>query len=270
MLVWANNIFATLTDMQKTRPPLAKYTILIILTVALLIGIGLLNRQSIRLLIGQLPFTKQLAHKTTTEKQIHQYGTTTRQRLLPMFQSVGLNYPPKKLAFVAIKDRRELQVYAVDKTNKYVFVHNYPILGASGNLGPKLREGDCQVPEGIYKIESLEPNTPYHLGLRVNYPNRIDLERAKQDGRENPGSAILIHGSTGSIGCLAMGDEASEDLFVMAYDAKDRYIPLIICPVDLRTQPPPDLGKSAPSWTSILYKDIKHAMANYPAPFKSR
>ncbi len=55
------------------------------------------------------------------------------------------------------------------------------------------------------------------------------------DGRTQPGSDILIHGSNGSVGCLAVGDIAAEDLFVLAHDTRDHNIAIIICPVDLRT-----------------------------------
>jgi hypothetical protein len=38
----------------------------------------------------------------------------------------------------------------------------------------------------------------------------------KKDGRKNLGSNIMIHGKNCSVGCLAMGDEAAEELFVLA------------------------------------------------------
>ena len=89
------------------------------------------------------------------------------------------------------------------------FVLADPILAASGVSGPK-REGDKQVPEGFYRIELLNPNSRYHLSLRVNYPNADDLERARQDGRalSTLGGDIMIHGGSASIGCLALGDPA--------------------------------------------------------------
>ncbi|NJL71304.1 MAG: hypothetical protein HC888_06675 [Candidatus Competibacteraceae bacterium] len=69
----------------------------------------------------------------------------------------------------------------------------------------------------------------------MNYPNPTDWAHAKEDGREQPGSDILVHGNECSIGCIAMGDPVSEELFVAAYDTVDRNLPLIIAPVDFRT-----------------------------------
>src|SRR5207244_3968581 len=119
-------------------------------------------------------------------------------------------YPPAELALLAFKQERLLEVYATDKKmGGFKFVQAYPILGASGELGPKLREGDGQVPEGLYAINFLNPNSLYHLSLRVSYPNDFDRAQAKRDGRQKLGGDIMIHGSFASIGCLAMGDEAA-------------------------------------------------------------
>lgn len=200
--------------------------------------------------------------------QIAVYGAPARERLTSIFAARHIQYPPQKVAFIAIKASNELHVYCTEPASEqFRYVCTYPILGASGHLGPKLREGDRQVPEGIYRL-SLEPNTPYHLALRLNYPNETDIARARADGRENPGSDILIHGTTGSIGCLAMGDQASEDLFLLAHDASDKNTQLIIAPVDLRVQTAPPQQPTDPAWLPQLYSEIKNAML--PLPTRDR
>ena len=70
----------------------------------------------------------------------------------------------------------------------------------------KLKEGDGQVPEGIYHIDSLNPNSMFHLSIRLDYPNSFDKQQGKIDGRKELGSDIMIHGNTCSSGCLAIGD----------------------------------------------------------------
>lgn len=221
------------------------------------------------LLIYRSPLYKSLrsaavrAFRQTVESQIAKYGAGARSRLAPLFASAHIEYPPNKIALVAIKDSRKLHVYCADETSKFKYLCTYHVLGASGHLGPKLREGDLQVPEGIYML-TLEPNTPYHLALRLNYPNENDLARARADGRANPGGDILIHGNTGSIGCLAMGDEVSEELFVLANDAKDQNTKLVIAPVDFREQQQPQAQPKDPIWLPILYKEIKDALSIYP------
>ena len=200
----------------------------------------------------------------TAEEQVITYGEAARLRLIPKFQAAGVSYPPQRLTMVVIKSTNELLLYAASANSPFHYVCVYPVLAASGVLGPKLREGDRQVPEGLYNLY-LEPNTPYHLALRLNYPNPADWERAKADGREQPGSDILIHGNQCSIGCMAMGDPASEDLFVAAYDTTDKNLQLIIAPVDFRTNPIPPSKEGDPAWLPGLYAQIKAALMQLPS-----
>lgn len=199
----------------------------------------------------------------TAEDQIATYGAAARARLLPKFQAKGVAYPPQRLTLVVIKSTNELMLYAASADSTYKYICTYPVLAASGVLGPKLKEGDCQVPEGLYNL-TLEPNTPYHLALRLNYPNPTDWAHAKEDGREQPGSDILVHGSQCSIGCIAMGDPVSEELFVAAYDTADKNLPLIIAPVDFRTTAAPASNVTDPTWLPELYSQIQAALAELP------
>ncbi len=223
-----------------------------------------MKRNEIRFWIKNLPVIRSYSQRKTVEDQMQIYAAPVRSRLQPLFSERKIDYPPVKLIMVAVKGTGELQVYVADKNGPFVFVRSYPIVAASGILGPKLRSGDCQVPEGVYRLTP-EPNTPYHLALRLNYPNEMDLARAKTDGRTNPGSDILVHGSDGSVGCLAMGDPTSEDLFVLACDTADRDIPLIICPVDFRKHEPPEI-EDAPRWLPDLYAEIRRALLPLPLP----
>ena len=93
----------------------------------------------------------------------------------------------------------------------------YPIQGASGDIGPKLIEGDRQVPEGLYEIIGFNPNSSYHISMQLNYPNDFDLKHASAEGRDHSGNNIFIHGKDESIGCLAMGDAAIDFLLVVVF-----------------------------------------------------
>ena len=128
---------------------------------------------------------------------------------------------------------------------------------------PKLREGDGQAPEGLYRIESLNPNSAYHLSLRVNYPNAQDRKRGAEDGRTDLGSDIMIHGRDVSIGCLAMGDAAAEDLFVLAADTGIKNIAVIMCPVDFRVRELPGNMPPLPGWCGELYGEIRQALRTF-------
>ena len=133
------------------------------------------------------------------------------------------SYPPRTLFIRAFKQERELEIWA--GAPKLRLIKTYSILAASGSLGPKLQRGDRQVPEGWYYINRFNPKSRFHLSLGLNYPNEADLVRSA--GRD-PGDDIFIHGSNKSIGCLAMGDPAIEEIYGLARDMKSRVQVLIL------------------------------------------
>ena len=204
--------------------------------------------------------------RKTVEERVKQFGPAARARLEPHFKKVAVAYPPTKVTLVGIKDERRLEVFAAGGDGKLKLVRDYRVLGASGELGPKLREGDRQVPEGIYPIESLNPNSRFHLALRVGYPNAFDRAKGKLDGRTQLGGDIMIHGNSVSIGCLAMGDEAAEDLFVLAADTGLKRITVILTPVDFRRGKTEPTGTHLPAWATELYGQIKSSLAAVPTP----
>ena len=202
------------------------------------------------------------AKEFTVAERLEQYGTNARARLVPYFEKQKVAYPPTELIFVGLKEEKILEIHAKSGTNDFKFIRSYPILAASGVAGPKRREGDRQVPEGIYGMDLLNPNSSYHLSMQISYPNSLDRAQAAKEGRTNHlGGEIMIHGDAKSVGCLAMGDEASEDFFVLAADTGITNITVILTPVDFRA------GKTVPKnaklteWTPALYEEIKTRLA---------
>jgi murein L,D-transpeptidase YafK len=172
------------------------------------------------------------------------------------------------VVLAAFKQERQLEVYAASPSGPLRFIRAYPIKAASGHLGPKLQEGDCQVPEGLYSIEYLNPNSSYHLSMKIDYPNAFDRMRGTKDGRLQLGGDIMIHGNDVSVGCLAMGDAAAEDLFVLAAQTGIKNISVILSPVDFRVRNLPLISPGAhslPPWTQDLYPQIRTALQNLPA-----
>jgi murein L,D-transpeptidase YafK len=136
--------------------------------------------------------------------------TSTVQKL---FADAGVAFPPAELLFRTFKHEKELEVWAAaEKGGVMTRVATYEVCRMSGDLGPKRGEGDMQVPEGFYTIQYYWPISDYHLEMKVGYPNASD----KVLGQKMPGGDIMIHGSCASIGCIAMGDERIEELWVMA------------------------------------------------------
>ena len=126
-----------------------------------------------------------------------------------------------------MKQEKLLEIYAKQGTNGFKFVCAYPVLAASGVAGPKLREGDRQVPEGIYGIEWLNPNSSYHLSMRISYPNAFDRAQAAKENRTKLGGDIMIHGlpperqALGATqwrfdwtnGCIALANEEIDEIW---------------------------------------------------------
>lgn len=203
------------------------------------------------------------AREQTVGDRVAQFGASVDTRLAPLFTAAAVPYPPSKVTLIGLKQEKMLQLYAAGTDGQYRFIRSYPILAASGTPGPKLREGDAQVPEGLYRIELLNPNSRFHLSLRINYPNDFDRAQAKSEGRRNLGGDIMIHGNAVSIGCLAMGDPAAEDLFVLAARTGLRNIQVILSPVDFRVREIAKPNADAPPWLGQLYREIKTELGKY-------
>lgn len=202
-------------------------------------------------------------------ERVAEIGPGAIARLEEKFSDAGVAWPPQRLAFLAFKDERVIEVQAQSAGGGWAPVYRYKVEAASGGAGPKLAEGDRQVPEGLYKIVSLNPNSRYHVSLRVGYPNDFDRAMAKADGRKKLGGDIMIHGRNLSAGCLAVGDAGAEEFFVMAHAIGLDYVDVIIAPRDFRkpsvfSSVTETINFGGPSWLPTLYESIKVALEPFP------
>ena len=115
----------------------------------------------------------------------------------------------------AYKKESELEVWKRGSNGKYALLKTYPICRWSGQLGPKTREGDRQVPEGFYTVTpaQMNPNSAYYLSFDTGYPNAFD----RSFGRT--GGDIMVHGSCSSRGCFAMTDQNIAEIYAIAREA---------------------------------------------------
>jgi murein L,D-transpeptidase YafK len=113
------------------------------------------------------------------------------------------------------KEESELEVWKQDTTGHFEILKTYPICRWSGDLGPKLHEGDRQAPEGFYTItpELMNPNSNYYLAINMGFPNSFD----KANDRD--GSFLMVHGDCWSSGCYAMTDEQIGEIYSLARDS---------------------------------------------------
>lgn len=136
-----------------------------------------------------------------------------------LFNKAGLAYPTTRLFIRAFKHERILEIWVADSSfGKYKLIKVYRFTSYCGDLGPKRQEGDLQIPEGFYHISQFNPASSYHLSLKINYPNKSDRKRAADP--EHPGGLIYIHGNRVTIGCIPLGDQAIEELYIICVDSK--------------------------------------------------
>lgn len=207
------------------------------------------------------PIYFKIIGKRTVTEAVEEYSARATEQFMPHFRAAGVVYPPERLILLGLKQEKQLEVWA-ETAGRVVFIHSYPVLAASGRPGPKRREGDRQVPEGFYSIISLNPNSSYHLSMELNYPNAFDQQHADEEERGHLGGDIFIHGKAASIGCLAMGDPAIEELFVMVEEVGRSNVSVIIAPHDPR-QIPLQAHSTHPAWTANLYKEITEVFNGY-------
>ena len=151
------------------------------------------------------------------------------------FRDAGAAWPPRGVYLRAFKAERVLELWAAPAVRdaSWVRVSEIRLCATSGDLGPKRRSGDGQMPEGFYRVDRFNPWSSYHLSLGLDYPNAVDLLRA---GEDPPGGDIFIHGDCVTIGCLPIEDGPIEALYlaaVLARDAGQHTIPAHVFPCRL-------------------------------------
>jgi len=167
--------------------------------------------------------------------------------------SASNNPAPARQLFIRIfKQEKELQLWIKNsQESKFSLFKTYKVCALSGNLGPKRKEGDLQVPEGIYNISSLDLMHKFYKGLNLNYPNESDIVLSD---KINPGSEIAIHGNCISSGCIAMSDEVMDQIFPLVEKAiteGQNNIPVHIFPCDFSKTNLDELFKAQPKHKSF-------------------
>ncbi|APX84715.1 hypothetical protein BV511_08325 [Methylorubrum extorquens] len=147
-------------------------------------------------------------------------GASTRSltpippQTLALMQTKGMSQSDPIL-IRAFKKEAEMEVWKRGANGQYALLKTFPICRWSGQLGPKLKQGDRQAPEGFYAITpgQMNPNSSYYLSFDVGYPNAID--RAKG----GTGNYIMVHGTCSSSGCFAMTDASMSEIYAIAREA---------------------------------------------------
>jgi len=154
-----------------------------------------------------------------------------------LFTAKGLPWPPPGVFVRVFKREMELEVWGRREAGDHVLVKTYPVCAASGTLGPKRRQGDGQVPEGFYRVDRYNPYSLFHLSLGLDYPNASDRILGVKGAL---GGDIFIHGSCVTIGCVPLGDEGIEEVYLSALAARSKPVHVHVFPgrYDERGLPP--------------------------------
>jgi len=163
-----------------------------------------------------LAFLLSLMTRSTAGAQVPEsrrsraVASRIRPQLEAELKAQGLTYGAP-LFMRIFKESKELELW-VGKGKTFALFKTYTIHHFSGNPGPKLKEGDRQAPEGFYSVtpDRMNPHSSYHLAFNLGYPNRYDQAHGRT------GSALMVHGSTVSIGCYAMTDARIEEIYTLA------------------------------------------------------
>jgi len=113
------------------------------------------------------------------------------------------------------KEEAELEVWKQDADGRFALLKTYPICRWSGELGPKIKEGDRQAPEGFYTITpgQMNPNSNYYLSFNLGFPNAYDK------ANDRTGAFLMVHGDCSSAGCYAMTDEQIQEIYALGRDS---------------------------------------------------
>ena len=192
----------------------------------------------------------------TVESRLESFSAEAGKRL-------NLPQPIVQLKIIALKEEKQLELWGIAASGEKFFIKQYRIIAASGVAGTKLREGDRQVPEGFYLVESLHPNSHFYLALKIAYPSAEDILMAQRDKRDidSLGSNIMLHGKGGSVGCIAVDNPDMEEIFLAAATVGAKSIELLILPYDFRLRMPPE--KVQPEWLLERYQKLNNAMQNF-------
>lgn len=146
----------------------------------------------------------------------------------------GLRTDKIEVYLRVFKFEKELELWGRNKgDDQFVKIKIFDVCNTSGQLGPKRKQGDLQIPEGFYHIDRFNPSSNFYLSMGINYPNRSDR---KLGVRGNLGGDIFIHGACVTIGCVPITDDLIKELYVYCVEAKNngqQKIPVSIFPAKM-------------------------------------
>ena len=180
------------------------------------------------------------------------------QKVLALMDSMGSS-ATAPIIFRAYKKEAEFEIWKQKSDGQYALLKTYPMCRWSGQLGPKKREGDRQVPEGFYTIGpgQMNPNSNYYLSFNVGYPNAYDR------AWDRDGGSIMVHGICSSAGCFSMTDPQIAEIYAIAreaFNAGQRDIQFQSYPFRMTTE---NLAKERLDPNIAFWKELKNGADHF-------
>lgn len=176
-----------------------------------------------------------MPHKSAAEIKVERAEARVLKPLKKQYEATGLRWGAP--VYIRIfKHPGTLEMWVQNEvTGRYDLFKTYPVCKFSGQLGPKLKEGDRQAPEGFYSLTApyMHPASENHLAFNIGYPNSFDIANRRT------GSFIMVHGRCESIGCFAMTDDLMEEIYVTvdhAFKGGQGAVPIHIFPFPMDAQ----------------------------------
>ena len=214
-------------------------------------GVRLSCATLVRVILLSAAFLGSLApYRGFAEDSNQLPGKATKElspQLLTLLQQ--RNMPKRSPILIRIfKEESELEIWKQDTTGRFELLKVYPICRWSGDLGPKINEGDRQAPEGFYTITPglMNPNSNYYLAINTGFPNGYDR------ANDRHGGFLMIYGDCSSRGCYAMTDEQIGEIYSLARELFLGGQP------SFQPAPPPNSGKNH------YLKRLNHASRSAP------
>jgi murein L,D-transpeptidase YafK len=180
------------------------------------------------------------------------------------FSQKNISYSGFHLFIRTFKKEQTLEVWAKEEGKEtYTLLHTYDFCATSGTLGPKRKEGDMQIPEGVYFINHFNPLSNFYLSLGINYPNASDKILSDPN---LPGGNIYVHGNCVTVGCIPLTDEKIKELYVLAVEARNNgqeKIPVHIFPSRLSETGFNALKKDFPAKTLSFWENLKSVYEDF-------
>lgn len=234
------------------------------------------------ILVISLPLMLQQASFKDTQRKHSRVKTAYEEKetvVKQFFADRNLSMDKFQLFLRAFKKEQLLEVWIKEKDKEqFSLLHTYDFCTTSGTLGPKRKEGDLQIPEGIYTINHFNPVSNFYLSLGINYPNESD--KILSD-KTHPGGAIYIHGNCVTIGCIPITDDKIKELYIIGVEARNGgqdKIPVHIFPTKLTEGIVQQLveeekadAKTSAFWKNLepVYQDFEKSKRLKPVKVKS-